>query len=113
MQAYFTNLEEKIQHGCRSASRLEKRIQDLHMQYMLELQDKSEKLLAIVSCNSPFDFDLYHLRHEFFAHARAAGRVSYFIVLGSDGGHCRRPARQFLLAGLVRIILVLLPLDLL
>ena len=52
MKAYFTNLEEKILHGCRSASRLEKRLHDLHLQYMLALQEKSEhriRLLTIVS----------------------------------------------------------------
>jgi magnesium transporter len=86
MQAYFTNLEEKIQHGCRSASRLEKRLHDLHLQYMLELQDKSEKrmrLLAIVSSivlpltliSSIYGMNFTHM-------PELQGEYSYFIVLG-------------------------------
>jgi magnesium transporter len=87
MRAYFTNLEEKIQHGCRSASRLEKRLHDLHLQYMLELQDKSEhrvRLLTIVSSIIlPLTLISSIYGMNFKNMPELEGAYSYYIVLGA------------------------------
>jgi magnesium transporter len=86
MKAYFTNLEEKIQHGCRTASRLEKRLHDLHLQYMLELQDKSEKRMRLIAIVSSIVLPLTLISSIYgmnFAHMpELQGDYSYFIVLG-------------------------------
>jgi magnesium transporter len=86
MRAYFTNLEEKIQHGCRSASRLEKRLHDLHLQYMLELQDKSEHRVRLLTIVSSIILPLTLISSIYgmnFAHMpELQGEYSYYIVLG-------------------------------
>ena len=86
MRAYFINLEEKIQHGCRSASRLEKRLHDLHLQYMLELQDKSEHRVRLLTIVSSIILPLTLISSIYgmnFAHMpELQGEYSYFIILG-------------------------------
>jgi magnesium transporter len=86
MRAYFTNLEEKIQHGCRSASRLEKRLSDLHLQYMLELQDKSEHRVRLLTIVSSIILPLTLISSIYgmnFAHMpELQGEYNYYIVLG-------------------------------
>ncbi len=86
MKAYFTNLEEKITHGSRSASRLEKRLHDLHLQYMLELQEKSEKRMRLLAIVSSIILPLTLISSIYgmnFAHMpELQGEYSYFIVLG-------------------------------
>lgn len=86
MKAYFTNLEEKIQHSCRAATRLEKRLHDLHLQYMLELQDKSEHRVRVLTIVSAIILPLTLISSIYgmnFAHMpELQGEYSYFIILG-------------------------------
>ncbi len=46
---YFHDLLENLRYGARFYSRLETRLKDMHFQYMLTLQDRSEKRLRLLT----------------------------------------------------------------
>ena len=46
---YFRDLLEKLRFGTKFYSRLETRLKDMHFQYMLNLQEKSEKRLRFLT----------------------------------------------------------------
>jgi hypothetical protein len=58
---YFHDLLENLRYGARFYSRLETRLKDMHFQYMLTLQDRSEKRLRLLTDNARFQLHRVHL----------------------------------------------------
>jgi magnesium transporter len=83
---YFRDLLEKLRFGTKFYSRLETRLKDMHFQYMLHLQEKSEKRLRLLTVISAIFLPLtllagiYGMNFEVMPELKST--YGYFIILG-------------------------------
>lgn len=83
---YFHDLLENLRYGARFYSRLETRLKDMHFQYMITLQDRSEKRLRLLTVISAIFLPLtllagiYGMNFEVMPELKST--YGYFIILG-------------------------------